>query len=188
MPFGICSAPEVFQQKMHELIEGLKGVEVVTDDFVVVGFGETEEEAAKDHDHSMDAFISRCQERNIRLNAEKIQLKKHEVPFIGHVATGSRLRVDPTKVQAIQEKPPPRDVAAVQHLLGLTQYLSKLLPHLSDITKLRAHTEWSWDEHQQQALENLKIAVTNTPVLRYYSLEDDVTLQCDASKSGLGAS
>ena len=29
MPFGICSTPEVFQRKMHELIEGLGGVEVV---------------------------------------------------------------------------------------------------------------------------------------------------------------
>ena len=126
------------------------------------------------------------------MNAEKIKLKKHKVPFIGHVTTGKGLRVDPTKVQAIQEMPPPRKVAAVQHLLGLTQYLSKFLPHLSDITKLlreltQKNTEWSWDEHQQQALENLKRAATNTPVLPYYSLEDEVTLWCDASKSGLGA-
>jgi hypothetical protein len=41
MPFGISSAPEVFQRRMHELIEGVQGVEVVTDDFVTVGFGET---------------------------------------------------------------------------------------------------------------------------------------------------
>ena len=27
MPFGIRSAPEVFQRKMHELIEGLRDVE-----------------------------------------------------------------------------------------------------------------------------------------------------------------
>ena len=43
-----------------------------------------------------------------------------------------------------------------------------------------------WDEHQQQALDNLKRAVTQTPVLRYYSLEEEVTLQCDASQAGLG--
>ena len=36
MPFGICSAPEIFQQRMYKLIEGLPGVEVVADDFVVV--------------------------------------------------------------------------------------------------------------------------------------------------------
>ncbi len=45
MPFGISSAPEVFQRRMHEVIEGLQGVEVVADDFVTVGFGDTEEEA-----------------------------------------------------------------------------------------------------------------------------------------------
>ena len=41
MPFGIRSAPEVFQHKMHELIEGLRGVEVIADDSVVVGYGES---------------------------------------------------------------------------------------------------------------------------------------------------
>jgi len=35
--------------------------------------------------------------------------------------------------------------------------------------------------------QQLKQAVTDTSVLRYYNLEEEVTLQCDASKSGLGA-
>ena len=50
MPFGISSAPEVFQWRMHKVIEGLEGVEVVADDFVTVGFGDTEEEATASHD------------------------------------------------------------------------------------------------------------------------------------------
>ena len=29
MPFGISSAPEIWQRKMHEAIEGLQGVEVI---------------------------------------------------------------------------------------------------------------------------------------------------------------
>ena len=44
MRFGISSAPEVFQRHMHELIEGLQGVEVIADDFVVFGFGNTKAE------------------------------------------------------------------------------------------------------------------------------------------------
>ena len=31
------------------------------------------------------------------------------------------------------------------------------------------------------------ISPQSTPVLRYYNLSDEVTLQCDASQSGLGA-
>ena len=38
---GMPEAPEVFQRKMHELIEGLAGVEVVADDLVVIGCGLT---------------------------------------------------------------------------------------------------------------------------------------------------
>ena len=192
MPFGICSAPEVFQRRMHELIEGLQGVEVIADDFVTVGFGDTLEKAIPDHDRNLEAFLQRCGERGLKLNPEKIQLRKQEMLFIGHVATGQGLCVDPAKVQAILAMPPPTDVAAVRRLLGFTQYLSKFLPHLSDITKplreiTQLDTEWSWDHAQQNALDTLKKAVTSTPVLRYYNLKEEVTLQCDASQSGLGA-
>ena len=38
MPFGISSAPEVLQCRIHELTEGLCGVKVVADDFVAIGF------------------------------------------------------------------------------------------------------------------------------------------------------
>ena len=76
--------------------------------------------------------------------------------------------------------------------MGLAQYLSKFLPHLSDITKplqelTQKDTTWVWDHPQQEALEKLKQAVTNTPILRYYNISEEVTLQCDASQSGLGA-
>jgi len=87
MPFGICSALEIFQRKMHEIIEGLQGVEVVADDFLVVGRGETSEAANRDHDKILDAFLQRCMARGVRLNPDKIKLRVSEVPFIGHRAT-----------------------------------------------------------------------------------------------------
>ena len=107
------------------------------------------------------------------------------------MATDRGLCVDPSKVQAIREMPPPTDIAGIQRLLGMTQYLSKFLPHLSNITKpLRDLTQknsaWIWDHPQEKALETLKTAVASTPVLRYYNLDEEVTLQCDASQCGLG--
>ena len=192
MPFGICSAPEVFQRRIHQLIEGLQGVEVVVDDFVVVGFGDALEDAVRDHDHNLEAFLQRCAARGIRLNSNKVQLRRQEVPFIGHVATDKGLRADPTKVDAITRMPPPTDVAGVQRLLGMAQYLAKFLPHLADVTKpLRELThkdvEWVWDKPQEDAFQKLQKAITNTPVLKYYNLEEEATIQCDASQSGLGA-
>ena len=61
MPFGISSAPEVFQRKMHEFAEGLTSTEGVADDFLVVGFGESYGEATRDHDENLLAFQKRCE-------------------------------------------------------------------------------------------------------------------------------
>ena len=98
MPFGISSAPEVFQRKMHELIEGLMGIEVVADDFFVVGHGKTFGEATKDHDKTLLEFLKRCKERNVRLNPEKLKLRQSQVLFIGYMATDQGQKVDPAKV------------------------------------------------------------------------------------------
>ena len=101
-------------------------------------------------------------------------------------------RADPTKVDAITRMPPPTDVAGVQRLLGMAQYLAKFLPHLTDVTKpLRELThkdvEWVWDKPQEDAFQKLQKAIMNTPVLRYYNLKEEATIQCNASQSGLGA-
>ena len=158
---------------------------------MVVGFGDTQETAIRDHDRNLEEFHQRCAARGIKLNSNKVSLRR-EVPFIGHVATDKGLCIDPAKVQAIAEMPRPADVAGVRRLLGMAQYLAKFLPHLSDITKpLRDLTQkdviWVWEEPQQKALEELKDAITRTPILRYYNLEEEVTIQCDASQTGLGA-
>lgn len=46
MPFGISSALEVFCQKVHELIEDMTGIEVVAEDCIAAGYGDTFEKAA----------------------------------------------------------------------------------------------------------------------------------------------
>ena len=76
--------------------------------------------------------------------------------------------------------------------MGLAQYLARFLPNLSELTKpLRDLTQrdvhWVWGDTKKAAFQKLKEAVTPTPMLRYFNLDEEVTMQCDASKSGLGA-
>ena len=104
---------------MHELFEGVSHVEVVADDFVVVGYRETLEQAARDHKKTLLVFLQVCKECVLKLNTDKLKLRQTEVSFIGHIATGDGLRVDPAKVKAIRDMPPPTDKAGVQRLLGL---------------------------------------------------------------------
>ena len=66
------------------------------------------------------------------------------------------------------------------------------MPNLSQLTsplRKRTHTdvEWSWGEEQEKAFERIKQVAASAPLLKYYSVDDDVTLQRDASQNGLDA-
>jgi len=87
MLFGISSAPEVRQQTMNQTVEGLDHVEVIADDFLASGVGDTTEEALANHDLNLKAFLSRSRERGLKLNPTKIKLQRSSVPFIGHILT-----------------------------------------------------------------------------------------------------
>ena len=198
MPFGINSAPEVWQRKMQEHIEGLYGVEVIADDFVVVGFGSTPEEWHFDHDHNVCAFLQHCWEKNLKLKKEKAQLRKTEVAFIGHILTPDGLKPNPKKVEVISDIPHPANVQSLRAIrfLGMVYYLAKFLRCLSDETEvLRKLTmkdaDWCWLTAHKEAMARIQRMISTAPVLAYYDITKPVTkpvtIQCDASQFGLGA-
>ena len=74
----------------------------------------------------------------------------------------------------------------------MVAYHAKFVPKLSDITKplqqlIQRDTEWVWSHSQRESFQKLKEALSKAPMLRYCLLKDEVTIQCDASRSGLGA-
>ena len=91
MPFGISSAPDVWQQKMNKVVEGLSGVEVTADDFLICGFGTSKDGAMANRDVNLHSFLYRARERGLKLNPEKVKLRPSSVPFIGHLLTDKGL-------------------------------------------------------------------------------------------------
>jgi hypothetical protein len=45
LPFGISSAPEEFQQRIQEALDGLEGLFDIADDVLIHGLGSSPEEA-----------------------------------------------------------------------------------------------------------------------------------------------
>uniref|UniRef100_A0AAQ4NR87 ribonuclease H n=2 Tax=Gasterosteus aculeatus aculeatus TaxID=481459 RepID=A0AAQ4NR87_GASAC len=192
MPMGISPAPEIFQRKLTQALDNVPGLYIIADDILITGQGETQEEAERDHDEKLKRFLDRCREKNIKLNAEKFRLRQKETTYIGHRLTTDGLKADPEKVRAIGQMPAPTDVKAVQRLIGMVNYLTKFCPHLSDQCKVlrdltHKDSEWTWTTEHEEAFLNLKETIANAPVLRYYNPEEELTVQCDASDTGLGA-
>ena len=191
MPFGISSAPEEFQRRLHEITAGLAGVEVIADDILIYGAGDTDEQASADHDQNLINLLHRAKENNLKFNLKKLKLRQKSVAYMGHLLTSQGLKPDPSKVEAVRKMPTLVNVNDVQRFIGFVNYLSRFLPRLSDLCEpLRRLTdnnaEWKWTKVHDEAVETIKHLISCAPLLRYYRLEDEVTIQWDASQTGLG--
>ncbi|XP_046329541.1 uncharacterized protein K02A2.6-like [Haliotis rufescens] len=87
LPFGVSPAPEIFQQRIDQLLQDLPGVFRIADDILIIGEGSTKEEGIANHDKRFVQFMLRCREKGIRLNSDKLDLKGSEVSYIGHLLT-----------------------------------------------------------------------------------------------------
>ena len=193
MPYGVSPAPEIFQRRMHETLAGLKGVACIADDILIYGCGDTQEEAQRDHDANVRQLLTRCREKNLKLNKSKFQLNRTSVPYMGHVLTNNGLKASDKKVDAIRWMPNPTDRQGVLRLLGMTTYLARYTAGFSEMTAplrelLKRENEFHWDDAVHgAAVERIKTALSNAPVLQYYDVNKEVTIQADSSSTGLGS-
>ena len=75
---------------------------------------------------------------------------------------------------------------------GFYKYLAKFLPMLAEVeTPPRELTKkvvlLHWDAPQAEAFQRLKDLCCTAPVLAYYDVKKETTIQCDTSKNAVGA-
>ena len=186
MPFGVNSAQDVFQRRVDETYENLPGVTGISDDFLVAG------SRKKGHLETHRATFQHAHESGQRYNLSKYRFNLPEVAYYGHVTSADGIKADPRKVEAIVNMAAPTNKTEPQTILGMTNYLAKFAPNLSNVTApmcdlLKKETEFVWDAQQKAALTRLKDIVTKNPVLAFYDPSKELTLQVDASKKATGA-
>lgn len=131
LPFGIKSAPEIFQINMNNLVRDLKGVKVLADDILIYGCGSDKQEAMKDHNKNLENLLYRLNENKCKLNTEKLRLCVNEIKFYGHVLTDNGIKPDQSKLDAIQKLTKPKNKEELLRFLGMLNYLSRYIKDLS---------------------------------------------------------
>lgn len=154
LPFGMSSAPEHFQKRISQLIDGVDGVLCHADDVLVIGRDRAE------HDDRLHRVLQKFREAGLILN-EKCQLALTEIRFLGHVINYQGISADPGKIKAILDMPEPKDVADVRRFMGMVNFVGKFSPRLPDLTKpirdlLKMENSWTWGAPQQKAFLETK--------------------------------
>ena len=67
LPFGITSAPALFQRAMDQILSGLPGVQCYLDDLLITGPDE------QSHLRNLDATLQRLEENGLRVRKNKCE-------------------------------------------------------------------------------------------------------------------
>ena len=186
MPFGIASAPAIFQRTMDNLLQGLKHVTVYMDDILITG--STEEE----HLSNLDTVLDRLEKAGMCLKKNKCVFMAPQVVYLGHRISKEGLQPTEDKVKAVTDTPPPTDVSKLRAFLGLMNYYGKFMENLSTLlaplySLLRKNVPWSWQSEQKKAFEKAKELLKSPKLLVHYDINKELILSCDASPYGVGA-
>ena len=188
LPFGISSAPEIFQRHMNKVLSGLQGVLCHVDDILVYGKDSTE------HESRLQATLERIREAGITLNESKCCFYQSCVSFLGHVIDKDGISPDPKKTAAILNMTPPSSITELRRFMGMVNQMSKFSPNIAHIyiskplrELLSSKTSWTWSATQDEAFTKLKREISSPRVLALYDVEAKTKVSADASAYGIGA-
>ncbi|CAI2731094.1 unnamed protein product [Schistosoma spindalis] len=186
LPFGVKPAPAIFQQIMDTMLANLPGVAVYLDDVIVTGSSKSE------LFDRLDAVLTKISEYGFYLKEEKCTFFMDSVKYLGFVFDKNGRRPDPENVRAIQNMPPPSNVATLSLFLGLISYYSNFLPQLHRLRApmnqlLSNNVRWDWSSKCQKCFDKVKSLLTSDLLLTYFDPSLEIVVAADASDYGIGA-
>lgn len=187
LPFGVNCAPEIFQNTMQTLLQGIRNVIVYLDDILV--YATSVEELRE----ITTEVIKTLKANNLTLNNEKCEYERSELLFLGHRLSADGLAMDEKKLEAVMSFRPPRNTTELRSFIGVATYLKAFVPKFSEVAKplmtLMGSAEFRWTEEEENAFIKLKnlIAQSTTNKQGYFRSDHDTFLYTDASPVALGA-
>ena len=148
LPFGVASAPAIFQRTMEGLLGDIPNVHVYLDDILVSG------STRREHLLTLEKVLSRLEQAGMRLKESKCRFMLPSVEYLGHHISADGIRPTEEKRRAIVNAPSPQDTTQLKSFLGLVTYYGKFLPHLADVLAplyklLSKHHPWHWGLEQE---------------------------------------
>lgn len=127
LPFGVSSAPAIFQREMESFLSSCKGVVIYFDYTLITRV--TEEE----HCRNLETVLKKLQEARLKLKLGKCSFSQKGVEYSEHITDTDSLRPGPRKVEAVLDALVPSNVRELQSYLGLLNFCHRFLSNLSPV-------------------------------------------------------
>ena len=145
LPMGLCNSPDIFQEKMSELFDGLEYVRTYIDDLLILSKGTYE-----DHLEKLEKVLLRLRKAGLKVNASKSFFARPELEYLGYWITRDGIQPLQEKVKAIMCIDEPRNRKELCSFIGIVNYYrdmwirrSHVLAPLSELTTTKR--KWKWE-------------------------------------------
>ncbi len=149
-------------------------------------------ESFSEHLAHIEEVMVRLQKAGLTVNPEKVSFAQGEISFLGHLVSCRGVRIDPARIQGIQDFPPPKDAKGIARFVGMINFYRRFIPNIAELAaplnSLRKKgVKFEWGESQRKAFELLKEAIMQPPVLAMPDFQRKFVLQTDASSMAIAA-
>ncbi|CAM8923882.1 unnamed protein product [Rhodiola kirilowii] len=188
MSFSLCNAPGTFQRVVTRIFSDMIGefIEVFMDDFTI--YGDTFDDCLD----NLSTVLARCVSMNLVLNYEKFHFMVTHGVVLGHVVSQEGIEVDKFKIDQIMTLPYPSTVRDIQSFLGHTGFYRRFIKDFSKkalplSTLLQKEVPFEFTDACKEAFNELKKALTSTPIIQTPDWKKPFEIMCDASDFAVGA-
>jgi hypothetical protein len=186
LPFGVASAPSLFQAYMDKLLAGIDGVACFLDDIVTGG------RTRQEHLVRLRLIFTRLRQAHMTTQLAKLRLLCPEIRYVGHLFDRVGIHPLPDNVAALRDLPTPSNVKELRSFLGSINFYAKFIPNLQRRciplhNLLQKGSKWIWTTEHDKLFKQLKMSISSSDTLVHYNPSLPLVLCTDLSEN-LGTS
>jgi hypothetical protein len=187
MPFGLCNSPSTFQSLMnHVFCPFLHHFVLVLFDDILI-YSKTWES----HISHMDQVLHLLSQHQLFFKNSKCFFGASQVEYLGHIVGNPGDRVDPKKIEAMQDWRCPKTIQLLHGFLDLTSYYRNFVQNygkiVTNLTTLLKKNYFTWTLAADWAFQSLKVTMCTTTVLALPYFTNTFVFKCDAFGRRIGA-
>ena len=142
------------------------------DKFVVIYLDDITMFSSSDEKHiqHLERVFLKCMKFGISRNPKKSHFALEEVKILGHIISKDGIRIDPTRVEAIEQISIPRNRKEIPSFIGKVNSLRRFILNCAEIMKiitdmLRKGNEIKLTPESRESFSKINIALTQAPML-----------------------
>jgi hypothetical protein len=186
LPFGVKTAPSIFQRFRDMLTNDLPGTVAYLDDILITS------KTIMEHKERLIKTFERLNQHGLKVRKDKCSFLQKEIKYLGFILNEEGRKPDPGKMKAIITMPSPKNVSELRTAMGTISFYSQFIPDMKALkvplnNLLKKNMKFEWSKDCEKSFQMMKQYLESDLLLTHYDPNLPITISADASQDGIGA-